>query len=290
MATFPRLAAYIGAGNMGAPLAISVARAGIETRSIDKRQDRLDHVAENGVKPFSSLATGVEGADLVAIAVMADRDLEALLDEGLLRLIQPGATLLIHSTVHPALCRRVAQDAAKNSIEVLDACVSGSIAAAYKGEISVMVGGPKPLFEKCRPIFEAIGKSVTHVGEVVGSGAIAKIINNQIGVCCMTALLEGVRIAEESGVSADAIVPVLNASSGMSFWSQHWGGAEGFVRGHPLGEDVIEAMIVKDLNLSVALAEEAGSSANMAKTAAASIPKVLRDRLARTAEQPVGAW
>ena len=127
----PTSVAYIGAGNMGAPLALAVARLGIKVRAFDKRPDRLAFLAERGVASASSLDDLVGGADVVAIAVMADVDVERLEQEGLLDLIRPGSGLIIHSTVRPLTCQRIAEKCAARGIRVVDATVSGTIDSAY---------------------------------------------------------------------------------------------------------------------------------------------------------------
>ena len=265
---------------MGAPLALAVARLGIKVRAFDKRPDRLAFLAERGVASASSLDDLVGGADVVAIAVMADVDVERLEQEGLLDLIRPGSGLIIHSTVRPRTCQRIAEKCAARGIRVVDATVSGTIDSAYAGKLSVMVSGDPDLTDQCRTLFDSMGSSVLYLGPKHGMAALGKVINNGIGLCNMATLLEGVRIAVHQGMPAEDMVKVIVASSGQSFWATNWGGAEAFVHGHPLGADVIEAMLVKDLALAGELGTEVQVEGSMLRAARETLPSTLRSYLA----------
>lgn len=109
--------------------------------------------------------------------------------------------IIISSTVKPATCREVLAGAVRHGVGVLDAPVAKGQRAAEEGTLTVFVGGPRELFERCRPVFEAFGKEVLHIDQQVGAGQIAKLANNLILWAGVVAVHEALALAERLGVS-----------------------------------------------------------------------------------------
>jgi 3-hydroxyisobutyrate dehydrogenase-like beta-hydroxyacid dehydrogenase len=283
--------AYIGVGTMGAPLAAAAVRAGCEVVAFDRSAERLRYVEEFGVETAGSLKEAVSSADIVSVVLMADADVEGLETEGLLSLMKPGSGLIMHSTVRPETCIRLAEALHDLGMTFLDAAVSGTIKGAYAGELTVMVGGDRDLYDRSRFLFDEMGEHVFYLGEQPGMGVMAKIINNGVNLCNLTVLLEAAAIAEAHGLDPMTLMSVISVSSGSSFWSQNFGGAEVFVRDHPLGDAVIEAMMVKDIGLAADLAGPEAKPATLFDVVGSRLPGLLRASIAAHASAPVrSSW
>ncbi len=132
--------------------------------------------------------------------------------DGLLAGASPGTVLVDCSTVAPALSRALAADAAERGIAFLDAPVAGSVKAAAEGTLAVLAGGDRDAFERCQPVFAAIGRVAYHLGSS-GSGATMKLVSNALLAAIVQALGEAVALGEKAGLDPKAIFEVLGASS-----------------------------------------------------------------------------
>jgi 3-hydroxyisobutyrate dehydrogenase-like beta-hydroxyacid dehydrogenase len=156
-------------------------------------------------------------SDVVGICVMGDADVEevVLRDDGVLAGMAPGGVIAIHSTVHPDTCRALAARAAGVGVDVLDAPVSGGGVAAAAGSLLVMVGGSDEATARCRPVFETFGNPVVHLGPV-GSGQMAKLINNLVFTAQLSMALETFALGEDLGMDKIALGDLLSHGTGAS--------------------------------------------------------------------------
>jgi len=156
-------------------------------------------------------------SDVVGICVMGDADVEDVLlrDDGVLLGMAAGGAVAIHSTIHPDTCRRVADEAARRDVAVIDAPVSGGGGAAAERRLLVMVGGEERDLARCRPIFETYADPVIHLGPL-GSGQMAKLVNNLVFSALVSVALETFAFADALGMDREALAQVLAHGSGGS--------------------------------------------------------------------------
>jgi len=175
------------------------------------------------LEPFSDTAASVAAtpaevgaaSDVVGICVMGDSDVEDVLlrPDGVLEGMAPGGVVAIHSTVHPDTCVRLAEIAHRSGVTVIDAPVSGGGGAAAQGKLVVMVGGENADLERCRQVFETYGDPVIHLGPL-GSGQMAKLVNNLLFTALVTVALETFDFADVLRIDRAALARVLANGSG----------------------------------------------------------------------------
>ena len=198
-------------------MARRIAEAGHPLTIWARRPAALEPFADTPAQVAGSPAELAEQSDIVGICVMADADVEdvVLLGDGVLAGLAPGGIIAIHSTVHPDTCRKISELAAARRVAVIDAPVSGGAPAAAQGRLLVMVGGDAGTVEQARPVLSAYGDPVIHLGPL-GSGQIAKVLNNFVFTAQLAVALETFQFASELGLSQAAITEVLANGSGGS--------------------------------------------------------------------------
>jgi len=209
---------YIGLGNMGKGMAINIARGGFDLTVYDLNRDSTEELRALGAKVASSNREIGETCDIIEICVVNDKQVEQVVfgtdeDEGVLAGARPGSLIVVHSTVHPKTCERVAAAAQEKG---LDAAVSGVEAGSASGTLTLMVGGPLEHLEICRPVFEAVGANVFHMGEV-GRGQVAKLCNNLMSIVNLVTAEEGLRLAEAAGIDEKQMIEIASVSTGNSW-------------------------------------------------------------------------
>ena len=181
------------------------------------RRPSLEPYADTAASVASSPAELGAASDVVGICVMGDADVEDVLlrADGVLAGMAAGGTVAIHSTIDPATCVRVAEQAARRGVAVVDAPVSGGGGAAAQRQLLVMVGGDDEHVNRCRPVFETFADPVVHLGPL-GSGQMAKLVNNLVFTALVTVGLETFAFADELGMDRGALAQVLAHGSGGS--------------------------------------------------------------------------
>src|SRR5205085_9542391 len=136
-------------------------------------------------------------------------------EEGLAAGLGTGNVVVVHATVHPDTCRRLAARLAAAGIDLLDAPVSGGRVAAAAGRLTVMVGGDQKALDACRPLFDTYASAVSHVGPV-GAGQTVKLLNNLVFAAQLAVAHDVVELGERLGVDAEKLLEVLAQGSGAS--------------------------------------------------------------------------
>jgi 2-hydroxy-3-oxopropionate reductase len=212
MSKLPKIA-WIGLGIMGSPMAENLVKAGYDVTGFTLEQDKLDRLAKNGGTAAASLPQAVRDADVVITMVPADPQVKAVIlgEDGVLAHARPGTTVIDMSSITPQTSLAVAEAAAAldKDLSVLDAPVSGGEAGAIEAVLSIMVGGEQAVFDRCRPILDALGKTVILCGPH-GAGQTVKAANQLIVAVNIQACAEAVVFLEKSGVDLDAALDVLN--------------------------------------------------------------------------------
>jgi 3-hydroxyisobutyrate dehydrogenase len=218
--TPPATIAFIGLGMMGRPMAARLVEAGYMLRVFDVSQKAVsDFVgAHPAALATASAKAAAQGADalitmlpegkIVRQAVLEGRDPAV---EGL----APGTPVLDMSSSNPVDTQGLARDLAAKGLVVLDAPVSGGVKRAIDGSLSIMVGGGAADLERAKPVFQSMGKTVTHCGPV-GAGHALKALNNYLSAQSLVAMCEALVVGEAFGLDPGIMVDVFNTSSGMS--------------------------------------------------------------------------
>jgi 3-hydroxyisobutyrate dehydrogenase-like beta-hydroxyacid dehydrogenase len=206
---------FIGVGNQGAPLAMRLVQAGHQVTIFDLSAKATEPFAEAGATVVGSAAEVGAACDFVEICVLDDAGVTEVVT-GLLTTMAPGGIIAVHSTVLPDTCRKLAVEAAKQGVTLIDAAVTGGEARARTGEMVVMIGGDDATVAVCREIFPAFATTIVHLG-AVGAGQNAKAINNSIMAANMVLANEAFEAGEALGLDPAALAEVLSNGSAASF-------------------------------------------------------------------------
>ena len=218
---------FIGLGSMGAPIARRLARRGFDVIGCDLAPEMLQAFDEPRTTRSSDPIETARLAEQLGICVRTDEQLTNLVDGGrLFEALGEGGLVILHSTVSPDLARELATLAKKYKVGFVDAGVSGGAPAAIEGQLTLFVGGEDAEVERAKPWFEAIGKSMTHLGPV-GRGQEAKLLNNLISIANYGMSAAIVDVAVALGFERDKFIEVLMSGSAQSFALKV---APGFVR------------------------------------------------------------
>lgn len=204
---------------MGLPMARHLVAAGFEVAGYDTDPQRRAAIVQTGGREAPSPRALAEGSDAIVVMVVDDAQVKEVVlgPEGVLQGARPGATLIISSTVRPATCQEIAQVAGAKGVGVLDAPVCMGQRAAEAGTLTVLVGGDRQLFERCRPIFQAFGDDIFHLGEQVGAGQVAKMVNNLLLWTGVAGVHAYFTLARRFGVNPARLRAALQASSADSY-------------------------------------------------------------------------
>jgi 3-hydroxyisobutyrate dehydrogenase-like beta-hydroxyacid dehydrogenase len=202
--------AFIGIGNMGAPMAERLLRAGHRLRVYARRPEASAPLVALGAISAASPADAARGADFVCTMVTDTGDVEAVLfgPGGAVEGAAPGSLCIVFSTISALAARDIAMSLAEKGIDCIDAPVSGGVRAAREGSLAIMAGGKEESLERARPILELLGKTVTHVGPA-GSGQLAKACNQIVQVVNIQGIAEAMHFARENGGDLEKILAAI---------------------------------------------------------------------------------
>jgi 3-hydroxyisobutyrate dehydrogenase len=255
---------FIGLGNMGAPMAANLVKAGETLAAFDVVAAAMQAAAQNGVPIAANAAATVANADVVLTMLPGGQEVLAVWRE-VLPAAKTGALFIDCSTIDVASARAAHGLAAERGIASLDAPVSGGVGGARAATLTFMVGGAPDAFARGKPVLERMGKRIVHCG-AAGNGQTAKICNNMILGASMIAVSEAFVLGEKLGLSHQALFDVAAASSGQCWSLTSYCPVPGPVPASPANNDYkpgfTAALMLKDLKL----AREAANSAK-AKTA-----------------------
>jgi 3-hydroxyisobutyrate dehydrogenase len=212
---------FLGLGAIGTPMAVHLARRGPLTVWNRTRARAEDFVARHGGTLAATPRAAAAAADVVITCLGTSADVASLVDgpDGLLAGLRPGTLFLDCTSGDPAAARRLAERLAGQGVAFADAPVSGGTNGAEAGTLTVMVGADAATFARARPVLEAFGSRIEHVGPV-GSGDALKAVNNGLLAINILAAGEALATLVKAGVAARTALEVLNASSGRSFVSE----------------------------------------------------------------------
>ncbi len=192
---------FIGLGIMGKPMARNLMKAGYRVIVHNRSRGSVNELAADGAVPAATPRDVAAKSDVVITMLPDSPDVEtvALGADGIAAGVREGSLWIDMSTIAPATTARVAAELAKKAVDALDAPVSGGEKGAIDATLSIMVGGSEAAFARAKPIFEALGKNVVHVGEL-GAGQVTKACNQIVVGVTIEAVAEALALAEASGV------------------------------------------------------------------------------------------
>jgi 2-hydroxy-3-oxopropionate reductase len=205
---------YIGLGLMGKSMARNLLKAGHSVTIHNRSRAAVDELVSEGARKAGTPFEVAQSSEVVFLSLPDTPDVEAVIfgPQGLRGGFRPGSILVDHSTIQPAAWRRIATLLSADGVTALDAPVSGGDIGAREGTLAIMVGGPRPAFEAVLPLLQAMGKTITHVGES-GAGQVAKACNQIMAAAQMVAMAELLILAQKSGVEPSRVVEAIRGGA-----------------------------------------------------------------------------
>jgi 3-hydroxyisobutyrate dehydrogenase len=262
--------AFLGLGNMGAPMSAKLVRAGYMVRGFDPVSTAAAAATGHGVAVFDTAADAVEDADVV-ITMLPNGDLVKSCYAEVLPAAQSGALFVDSSTISVNDAREVHALAESHGVSQLDAPVSGGVKGAVAGTLAFMVGGDELALQRARPVLEPMAGKVIHCG-AAGAGQAAKVCNNMVLAVQQIAIGEAFVLAEKLGLSAQSLFDVITGATG-NCWAVHTNcPVPGPVPTSPANNDFkpgfATALMNKDLGLAMDAVSSTGSAAPLGSHAA----------------------
>jgi 2-hydroxy-3-oxopropionate reductase len=247
---------FVGLGIMGGPMAANLVKAGFEVVGHNRSPEAVRRLEAGGGRGAASLAEAVRDAEVVVTMLPDSPDVEAVAlgQDGIYATARPGALHVDMSTIRPEMARRLADAGRARGLRVLDAPVSGGQQGAVDGTLSIMVGGEAGDVAAARPVLDALGATVVHVGPA-GAGQTVKAANQLIVAGTLGLVAEAVVFLEAAGVDTGAAVEVLAGGLAGSAILERKGAAM-LARDFTPGFRV--ALHHKDMGIVTAAAREAG--------------------------------
>ncbi|MBA1247592.1 3-hydroxyisobutyrate dehydrogenase [Pseudomonas luteola] len=253
--------AFIGLGNMGAPMAHNLLKAGHALTVFDVNAQAVGALAEAGAKAANSARDAVLECELVITMLPAAAHVRSVYlgEEGLLAALPDGAVAVDSSTIDPQTAREVAQVAAGRGIAMADAPVSGGTGGAQAGTLTFMVGATPELFNLIQPVLSDMGRNIVHCGEV-GTGQVAKVCNNLLLGISMIGVAEAMALGDALGIDTKVLAGIINTSTGRCWSSDTYNPWPGIIETAPSSRGYTGGfgadLMLKDLGLATEAAKQ----------------------------------
>lgn len=277
---------YVGVGNIGTPMVLSLLREGLDVLVRDLRKEQAGECIAAGARFAESNEQLAAEADVIGVAVVNDKQLNALFrsEGGLLDVARPGTTLIVHSTVLPETIKALGEETDKRGLKLVDAQVSGGDLRAREGDLAIMCGGDPADVEANRDYFDAISRRTEHMGPR-GSGAGAKLAIQMMTFGNWMAAIESMRLARSLGLEEKALADFATDTTADSWVAQTWGNYDRLVNQHPLaGTDELFRMFDKDLFNAVLVARDNGISLPITALSSQVMEDAMRERIDYSAD------
>jgi 3-hydroxyisobutyrate dehydrogenase len=209
---------FIGLGIMGRGMAANLLKAGFSVRVWNRTASRIDALVAAGAEAGASPADVAANSDIIITCVSDTPDVEAVVlgDDGVIHGVKEGALLVDCSTISPKVTQEIAALLAEKGVHMLDAPISGGSEGAANGTLSIMVGGDAAQFARAMPAFEAMGKTITHVGGT-GAGQTVKLVNQVLVVVNCLAMSEALMLAQAGGVDLQKTFDAISKGAAGSW-------------------------------------------------------------------------
>jgi 2-hydroxy-3-oxopropionate reductase len=207
----PERVGFVGLGIMGKPMATNLMDAGYKLTVHNRSPEKANELGEAGASVANSPKEVAENADIIITMLPGPPEVREIVasEDGLVHNVREGSLIVDMSTSSPILARELAWSASERGVGMLDAPVSGGDVGAIEGTLSIMVGGEEADFHRAKPLFEAMGKTITHVGPV-GAGQVTKAANQVVVALTIEAVCEALVLGSAGGVAPEKILDVLS--------------------------------------------------------------------------------
>ena len=214
---------FVGLGNLGHSMVLNLLDCGWSLTVFDSSTRRSDILTQSGARAASSIRDLVD-CRTICLAVPDDAAVTGILSgpDGLLRLLAPGQTVIVHSTILPETARKLAHEFDKAGVAFLDAPVSGGPDRARSGDLTLMIGGAATDLDSVRSLVEDMSAQVLHLGPV-GSGSATKLANQLMMFATLAGTHEALRLGAAYGVSPAKVLQAVSSSTGDSWIARNWG-------------------------------------------------------------------
>jgi 3-hydroxyisobutyrate dehydrogenase len=263
--------AFIGLGNMGSPMAHNLITAGFNLQIFDLVEELTRPLAEQGALVCHSLQQVVENADVVITMLPAGEHVRSVYlgnenDSGLLSYVAPGTLMIDSSTIDPESARAVGSAAQKQSLEFVDAPVSGGVAGAKAGTLTFIVGANDVAFEHAEQVLKHMGNNIFHAGGI-GSGQMGKICNNLMLGILMSGTCEALTLGIDNGLDPKVLSNIMLQSSGRNWALELYNPCPDVMETSPASNNYqpgfMSKLMLKDLGLGMEAAAKSQSSVPM---------------------------
>ncbi|MDU9392241.1 3-hydroxyisobutyrate dehydrogenase [Pseudomonas sp. zfem002] len=254
--------AFVGLGNMGAPMARNLIKAGHSLNLFDLNTTILAELAELGGHISDSPRDAASNAELVITMLPAAAHVRGVYlgENGVLAGVRAGTPVVDCSTIDPQTIREVSAAAAKQGVDMGDAPVSGGTGGAAAGTLTFMVGGSDALFATLQPVLAQMGRNIVHCG-AVGTGQIAKICNNLLLGISMVGVSEAMALGNALGIDTKVLAGIINSSTGRCWSSDTYNPWPGIIETAPASRGYTGGfgaeLMLKDLGLATEAAKQA---------------------------------
>ena len=248
---------FIGLGNMGGGMSLNIQKAGYPMVVYDLREEVTRPLLEGGARLANSPSEVAGLSDVTFTSLPGPREVEAVATgpEGILDGIRPGSVYVDLSSSRPTLIRELEPVFRQKGVHVLDAPVSGGKSGAASGNLAVMVGGEREVYEKIKPILDAFGDKVFYAGSI-GAGSICKLVHNMIGHSVRQAIAEGLTLGVKAGVEPEAVWECMRRGSLGRMRVLHEGLVRTMFQGEYEPASFALNLAYKDISLATELARE----------------------------------
>jgi 2-hydroxy-3-oxopropionate reductase len=245
---------FVGLGIMGSPMALNLLKAGFDVIAYNRTEKKVDAIIKAGGEGGKTPKEVAGKSDIIITIVSDTPDVEDVIlgKDGVINGIKKGSVVIDMSTISPSVTKEIAKKLKTKNVEMLDAPVSGGDVGAINGTLSIMVGGSSETLERCRTIFEAMGKSITYCG-TNGMGQTTKLCNQILVSVTNMAVSEAVLFAQKSGLDAHTMVEATKGGAAGSWQLSN-------LAPKMIDEDFAPGFMIdlqqKDLRLVIQAAEE----------------------------------
>lgn len=212
---------FVGLGVMGLPMAANVRKAGHDVTVHDVSRERCEAATAFGVSAAGSLPNLAQKSEAVITMLPDTPHVEAVIGE-LENSLQPGATVVDMSTISPSASAMLAANLRQRGVDMLDAPVSGGEQGAKQATLSIMVGGARNIFDRCRPLLEAMGSNIVYAGGN-GCGLKMKLVNQVVGALNLLGATEGLRLTLAAGLDAEVVLKAVSSGAAGSWMLSNLG-------------------------------------------------------------------
>lgn len=264
--------AFIGLGNMGAPMAKNLLKAGLNVEVFDLNPNAVEELTALGASSADSVKQAVQGASVVVTMLPASLHVQSVYlgQDGILDSVDAGTLLIDLSTIDPATARSVGEQAEQRGIRFVDAPVSGGVAGAAAGMLTFIVGGSQENFVQAKAVLSHMGKNIFHAGDA-GAGQVAKICNNMMLGILMSGTCEALNLGMENGLDPKVLSDIMLQSSGRNWALELYNPCPGVMESTPASNGYqggfMSQLMAKDLGLAMEAAVASQTSTPMGSLA-----------------------